>query len=403
MNKDKLVSIVIPAYNGERFIGEAVTSAVEQTHKNLEIIIYDDGSEDKTADMVRYIKDERIQYFHSENEGLVRTLNKAINLSHGEYICWLNQDDIFLPEKVETQLKSFDDNDSLGAVFCIKNDINENGKLINLLNPLDPLSILNPSVFCPNGRENILLMLFQGCFLSASTVMIKRDVLSTVGQFDEGIKIAFDFDMWFRIIKKYNIKIIDRPLSNFRHHEHNLSGKKGGQPLAILESCVIIMNALEMFSIEDIFPELKKNFFRDSEKRTAYSNAYLKWADFIFRNKWWSPYLLMPIYRLVHKALSINPLLAEAYRLAADICNDAGLTAQREFYHKKYHEQAALFHYFLDGLEDSLKNREQEESLQLSDKVFSIFPEHPDIYSRLRMVFKNMGRPEEAEYYNSFF
>ena len=103
-----LVSVIIPAYNAEKFIEEAIKSAQNQTYKNIEIIVVDDGSTDGTAEIVKKLakKDKRIRYHHQKNKGVSIARNTAINYSKGQFIALLDQDDIWLPEKIKEQMET---------------------------------------------------------------------------------------------------------------------------------------------------------------------------------------------------------------------------------------------------------------------------------------------------------
>ncbi len=120
MNKP-LVSIIIPTFNRSKHLQRAIHSALNQTYENIEIIIIDDNSYDDTATVVKNFKDPRIHYYkNSENKGPTFTRNKGLSLSKGEYINFLDDDDILLPKKIELQIKKFKESEieNLGVVTC---------------------------------------------------------------------------------------------------------------------------------------------------------------------------------------------------------------------------------------------------------------------------------------------
>ncbi|MBF0276032.1 MAG: glycosyltransferase family 2 protein, partial [Nitrospinae bacterium] len=137
MPKNKpLVSVVIPAYNGAKYIKEAIESVLLQSYKKLEVLVCDDASTDNTGEIVQSIQDERLNYLRFEkNTGLSGNLNRGIKKARGEYVCWFNQDDIFLQDKVQFQVEEFQKDPNVGAVFCQKQDIDVNGNILNLINP----------------------------------------------------------------------------------------------------------------------------------------------------------------------------------------------------------------------------------------------------------------------------
>ena len=103
-NMDNLVSVIIPAYNHERFVGPAIESVLKQTHSNLELIIIDDGSTDKTGKIAQSYDDSRLKYYHQKNQDAYNTINRGLGLSQGDYIAILNSDDIYTTDRLEKLL-----------------------------------------------------------------------------------------------------------------------------------------------------------------------------------------------------------------------------------------------------------------------------------------------------------
>ena len=97
-----LISVVIPAYNHERYIGAAIESVLEQSCPDLELIVVDDGSTDRTGEVIQGYTDSRLHYYHQENQDAYTTINRGISLARGRYIAILNSDDIYTPERLET-------------------------------------------------------------------------------------------------------------------------------------------------------------------------------------------------------------------------------------------------------------------------------------------------------------
>ncbi|MCI5221774.1 MAG: glycosyltransferase family 2 protein [Candidatus Electrothrix sp. AR4] len=100
-SKNMLISVVIPAYNHERFIGPAIDSVLKQTWKNLEVIVVDDGSTDRTAEVIQAYTDPRLSYYYQENQDAFNTINRGLGLAKGEYIAILNSDDIYTADRLE--------------------------------------------------------------------------------------------------------------------------------------------------------------------------------------------------------------------------------------------------------------------------------------------------------------
>ncbi|MGB3902114.1 MAG: glycosyltransferase family A protein, partial [Bacteroidales bacterium] len=105
MNENILVSIIIPVYNGEKYISDTIQSVIDQTYKNWELIIVDDGSTDNTAEIVKQFNDSRISYIKKNNTGVSDTRNVGAMISKGEILCFLDADDIWLPENLEKKVE----------------------------------------------------------------------------------------------------------------------------------------------------------------------------------------------------------------------------------------------------------------------------------------------------------
>ena len=111
------VSVIIPLYNHEKYVREAVYSVLEQTFSDFELIIINDGSKDRSEEVIKSIQDKRIKYFYQENRGAHNTINRGIKLAKGEYITILNSDDVYHTNRFEEFLKILEDDNNISAVF----------------------------------------------------------------------------------------------------------------------------------------------------------------------------------------------------------------------------------------------------------------------------------------------
>jgi len=210
-----LVSVVIPYYNGEKFIEEAVESVIKQSYRNLELIFVDDGSQEKPDKIIaKYGHNERFRYIrHKHNKGIAATRNTGMGASRGKYIAFLDQDDIWLNDKIEKQIKVFKQaNDNLGMVCTGMYFADSVGVAFRQLNGYDDT----------NQRKMTKDMFFSS-INSGSIMMIKTECMNEVGFFDEDFVAYDDFDYWMRTAKKFNIKYINAPLAKKRFHESNTS------------------------------------------------------------------------------------------------------------------------------------------------------------------------------------
>ena len=266
--KNPKVSVVIPAYNHEKYVGEAIQSVLDQTFQDFELIIINDGSTDNTEAEILKFKDDRIRYYTQENRGLSPTLNRGIELAQGEFFNFLPSDDVFLPEKLATQLKAFEEPKEIGVVFSYHLVVDGEGKEVKD----DPIVDWFTVPF--ETKEEIFPALFERDFLSAPTALVKMECFKKVGLFDESLKTAQDYDMWMRILKYYELRLIKRPLLRLRWHGANLTYRP--TPETETERAKVLLKAYKNLNIEDIFPSLhqRKDAF-------PYAQAYEKLATYM--------------------------------------------------------------------------------------------------------------------------
>ena len=177
--KNPKVSIVIPAYNHEKYVGEAIQSVLDQTFRDFELIIINDGSTDHTEAEILRFKDDRIRYYSQENRGLSATLNRGIELARGEYFNFLPSDDAFLPDKLETQLRIFEENPEYwGWSFLTHSLSMPRGRRSKKI-----LSVALGNRSLSKRKEEIFPALFERNFLSAPTALIKMECFKKVGRF----------------------------------------------------------------------------------------------------------------------------------------------------------------------------------------------------------------------------
>jgi len=254
---EKLVSVIIPAYNHEKYIGDAINSVLNQTYKNIELIVEDDLSTNNTVKEIKKIKDKRLKtIFSKKNKGPVRTMNHLLSMCKGDYIAILGSDDIWYPEKLEKQLKYFSKK-NIGAVFSMMDVIDEN----NNISSDDEL--LNTKVFNKNNMsqaERMRLLFEKGNHLCHPTSIITREAFEKIGYFNLAYKQLHDFDYWIRLVNEYDIYIVPEKLIGYRrfNNKKNLSAINTNTVSIINEEYSILKNELTI--IKD---KLFKEGFRD--------------------------------------------------------------------------------------------------------------------------------------------
>jgi glycosyltransferase involved in cell wall biosynthesis len=182
-----LVSVIIPAYNGDRFIAETVETVLRQTYRHFEIIIIDDGSIDRTQEVLEPYGD-RIRYIYQHNQGVAAARNRGLELAQGELVVFLDQDDICFPDKLEVQVACFQENPQVGMVQSGWRRVDAEGKLIADVEMWHQVPVLDAA-----GWLQWMPILF-------SAMMFRRDGLQRVGPLDSGFKQACDVDLVQRLV-----------------------------------------------------------------------------------------------------------------------------------------------------------------------------------------------------------
>jgi glycosyltransferase involved in cell wall biosynthesis len=211
--KNPLISIIIPVYNGERYLEETINSALNQTYSNWELIIIDDASTDKSPVIIKsYFKkhSKKIKPIkHLKNKGCpAASKNSGLKIAKGKYIAFLDQDDLWLPQKLEMQIKEVEQSPKIGLVACNASVLDQNKNEI-IGNVWKTTKILQ--------KQNLTKRLLLGNFiLTSSCVLVRKEFFDRYGLLDEKFKIADDYDLWFRISRYYNIALQQKHLTIWR-------------------------------------------------------------------------------------------------------------------------------------------------------------------------------------------
>lgn len=236
------VSLVIPIYNGENYMREAIESAIAQTYDNLEIILVNDGSKDNTDNICEEYQrkyPELIRYFKKENGGVSTALNLAIKNMAGDYFSWLSHDDVYYPQKVEKQVailnKLIEQGENIENIILYSNYelINEKGE--HLTNVIFDSELLNkkPAYSLLRGSINGL------------TLLIPKEAFDTIGDFDESLRTTQDYDLWMRFSKKYIFYHHKDVLTKTRLHKNQVTNTSK----VIIEECNSLwINICEMLN-----------------------------------------------------------------------------------------------------------------------------------------------------------
>ena len=208
-----LVSVVVPCYNHEKYVAQTIESVINQTYKNIELIVIDDGSKDNSVEVIQELADKYgFTFIHRPNKGLSATLNEGVKLSNGKYFSAIASDDILMLDKIEKQVEFMEANPDYGMCY---------GKIVYFEN-----SIENTLEYPNSNKEGWLFddLLNYGCFIPAPSTFMRKEVFENVGEYDESLWIE-DWDMWLRISQKYKIGYIDEYFAYYRKHDSNISSQ----------------------------------------------------------------------------------------------------------------------------------------------------------------------------------
>lgn len=196
-----LVSVIIPVHNGEDYLGEAIESALAQTYGPIEIIVVDDGSTDGSADVARSHKE--VQYIYQPNRGAAAARNTALEASRGEFVAFLDADDLWLPDKLKVQVGHLFANPRFGFNICLIENF------------------LDPGIEVPSAIEEVPMMRER---MSLIGMVVRRSVFDRTGVFDTSYKVGSDFE-WVSRAKGLGIEMEILPIVLFRRRVHgrNLS------------------------------------------------------------------------------------------------------------------------------------------------------------------------------------
>ena len=212
MTKNNLpnVSIVMPTYNGERYIEEAIESCLKQTYKNIELIIIDDGSIDNTSNIVKKIHDPRVRFItQNQNSGLALTLNKGFKYSTGDYLTWTSDDNTYEPDAIEIMVRCLEKFEDVDFIYTNYYLVEEEGEEKKPIYVDFPHNLLECSCVGP-------------CF------MYRRKVYEKIGNYNPKFFLAEDYDYWIRIFKsRFKMMPINKFLYRYRFHQYSKTYKYG--------------------------------------------------------------------------------------------------------------------------------------------------------------------------------
>jgi glycosyltransferase involved in cell wall biosynthesis len=217
---EPLVSIVIPVYNGSNYLSQAIESALAQSYLNLEVIVVNDGSDDggKTKKVAEAYSG-RIRYIEKENGGVASALNCGIEFMSGEYFSWLSHDDLYYPEKIQTQVNFSTSRGMKKKILYSHEDmIDANGAIIR-----------KSTGFSHSGLPLPYVLLYNH-FIGGCSLLIPRSAFEDAGLFDLKYRTVQDYDLWFRMMAM-GYEFIYCPFTSGMSRQHALQDSRSKQEL----------------------------------------------------------------------------------------------------------------------------------------------------------------------------
>lgn len=214
------ISVIMPAYNAEKYIGEAMDSILAQTFEDFEFIILNDCSRDRTEEIILSYTDPRIVYLkNEENMGVAATLNKGLEVAKGEYIARMDADDISLPERFEKQVAFLEDNPRVAVLSSLVLVFDEKGNT-------------RQSGYCVSSEQMKIDLIFASA-LSHPSVMMRREVIVALGGYDRRFEGLEDYELWCRVSAEHQLAVYPQVLLRYRIHSAQVTQQSSPRKEAV--------------------------------------------------------------------------------------------------------------------------------------------------------------------------
>ncbi|MCQ4054008.1 MULTISPECIES: glycosyltransferase [Aeromonas] len=269
------VSVIIPVYNHEKYVEDAIKSVLSQSYNNIELIVVNDGSSDSSHEVItRLIKENEFIYVNQNNKGLSKTLKESLKLCHGKYIAIVASDDIWLEHKIQTQVDYMEQNNLAVACCANVNVINEYNVITQNKNPMNLIE-----------SYDFARVMTSGFNIPPATILFRADIVDKTF-FDESLKVE-DLYLWLKLtVNGGTIDVLPNILAKYRIHSSNTTGN-----LALIAKYHhIILDRFKSYKIyEDAkiiwslfsFRQLSRDYKKEAMKYLCLHHKFFMTKDFI--------------------------------------------------------------------------------------------------------------------------
>jgi glycosyltransferase involved in cell wall biosynthesis len=296
MSKTPTVSVVMPVYNAEKYLSEAVESILTQTFSDFEFIIINDGSTDRSESILQEFQgqDKRIRLVSRSNTGIVATRNEGLELANGPYIAIMDADDIALPERLAKQVAFLEEHSNYVAVGSLSLMIDPDGLPVRLANKLTNHEEIDDAHMAGISAE-----------IPHSGAMIRHDALQTIGGYRKEMQHAEDFDLWLRLAEIGRLGNLPDLLLKYRLHPKSDGHTRRAEQLRALAAAL-----LDAYRRRGLVPPMMPN--AEDEQQHSVDDPHRRWA-------WWSlgDGYVATARKHALLVLKSNPISMESWKLLA--------------------------------------------------------------------------------------
>lgn len=384
------ISVIMPAYNEEKFLAEAIESVICQTYQNWELVVVDDGSKDCTRTIMKAYeeKDDRIRcIYKDENEGQIKALNSALEKTTGDYVCWLSADDKYMEYMFQSQLEFLENHPDVQVVFGKHRHVDKDGKLI---------AVFEPSAYYDVGKpgyvEPYRTIFIKGNPFCISTMLIPSSLFSEIGGFHEWHPYAGDYDMISRIAAHANLGFNNKIVMDSRIHEDQETNKGNNE----VDSLGVFYDIIRERKIRKKL--MKKAGLTENRKDIL--------CGFFYRDRTYEEFHMhrehLKCQEYEKKFLEEDPDILKSDEYCRDIANEINMCHMDVAADKMNHADSRILAYadmevwnilYASILEGEGKIKEESEVLL---KLLAVNPKNCEANFMMAMIYEKLEMRKEA-------